>query len=671
MPMSTETNSSRPEPGLATQQAKALLEQGNSPAAINLLLPIYEQHPLDREVLYLLAVCYRYSRDFAKAQDLLNHLKVQFPRYGRALQEEGHLLLAQDQSVLALAAFQEAVMLNDSLVASWVCIAQLAEGQGQQTLKVEAVDQVAKLKALPAALLAVRNLISEGQFLKAEKICRQFLLRYPKQVEAMRLLAALGVRSEVLDDADVLLENAVAFEPENEFARFDYMNVLYKRQKYQQALIQSEVLLKAQPDNPRFQTAFANQCVAVGRFQEALGIYNSLLVQSPNDATLHLLKGHALKTIDRTTEAIEAYRSAYLARPQFGDAFWSLANLKTYRFSTDEVEKMLEQERLETNDELDRVNLCFALGKHYEDAADYENSFSFYERGNRLRKQHLGFDGKLLSSRMKLQKSLCKKDLFEQHKEVGNKAADPIFIVGLPRAGSTLLEQILASHSQVDGTQELANIGAFAHQLDGRRTIHEEPQYPRCLETLSAEQFEEMGSRYLRDTQVLRGKAPYFIDKMPNNFRHIALIQLILPNSKIIDARRNPLACCFSGFKQFFSHGQEFTYGLEEIGRYYKDYIEIMDHWDQVLPGRILRVNHEDVVADLEGQVERILSYCNLPFEQACIEFHKTQRSVRTPSSEQVRLPIYDTGLDAWRGFEPWLGPLKEMLGEDLLTGYD
>ncbi|MBT3428691.1 MAG: tetratricopeptide repeat protein [Gammaproteobacteria bacterium] len=668
--MSTETNSPRPESGLATQQAKALLEQGNSLAAINLLLPVLEQHPADREVLYLLAVCYRYNSDFAKAQDLLNHLKVQFPRYGRALQEEGHLLLAQNQSVAALAAFREAVTLNDSLVASWVCIAQLAEQLGQQPLGVEAADQVIKLKALPAALLAVRNLISEGQFLKAEKICRQFLLRYPKQVEAMRLLAALGVRSEVLDDADLLLENAVAFEPENEFARFDYMNVLYKRQKYQQALLQSEVLLKAQPDNPRFQTAYANQCVAVGRFEEALGIYTRLLNQAPNDATLHLLKGHALKTIDRSAEAIEAYRSAYLARPQFGDAFWSLANLKTYRFSADEVERMLEQEQSETIDELDRVNLCFALGKHYEDSAGFEQAFTFYERGNSLRKQHLGFDGKLLSSRMKLQKSVCKEALFKKHKDVGNKAADPIFIVGLPRAGSTLLEQILASHSQVDGTQELANIGAFAHQLDGRRTIHEEPQYPHCLATLSPQQFAEMGSRYLRDTQVLRDKAPYFIDKMPNNFRHIALIQLILPNSKIIDARRNPLACCFSGFKQFFSHGQEFTYGLEEIGRYYKDYIEIMDHWDQVLPGRILRVNHEDVVADLEGQVERMLSYCNLPFEQACVEFHKTQRSVRTPSSEQVRLPIYDTGLDAWRGFEPWLDPLKEMLGDDLLQGY-
>jgi hypothetical protein len=268
-----------------------------------------------------------------------------------------------------------------------------------------------------------------------------------------------------------------------------------------------------------------------------------------------------------------------------------------------------------------------------------------------------------MTHRLALQREYCTAELFERHQDSGYAAGDPIFVVGLPRAGSTLLEQILASHSQVDGTLELPNIPAMAFRLAGRRRIDEEPLYPAVLQDLSADKLRQMGKEFIDETQVHRKGAPFFIDKMPNNFRHIGLIRLILPNAKIIDARRHPLACCFSGFKQLFASGQEFTYGLREIGLYYRDYVELMDHWDDVLPGRILRVQYEDVVADLETQVRRILEYCELPFEQACIEFHQTERAVRTPSSEQVRQPIYTSGLEQWRNFEPWLGPLKEALG--------
>ncbi len=305
-----------------------------------------------------------------------------------------------------------------------------------------------------------------------------------------------------------------------------------------------------------------------------------------------------------------------------------------------------------------------------EDDGQYEAAFDAYERGNAKKLEALQFDGALLSQRMRLQEAACTETLFSTKKGFGCQAPDPIFIVGLPRAGSTLLEQILSSHSQVEGTQELPNIASYAFELDGRRRIQEDPVYPHCLETLDKEACLALGERYLEETSVHRSGAPFFIDKMPNNFRHIGLIHLILPNAKIIDARRHPLACCFSGFKQLFSSGQEFTYGLTNIGRYYRDYIELMAHWDAVLPGRVLRVHHESVVFSLEDEVKRMLAYCGLDFEPACLQFFESERSVRTPSSEQVRQPIFTSSLDTWKAFDPWLTPLKNAIGSDILDTY-
>ena len=318
----------------------------------------------------------------------------------------------------------------------------------------------------------------------------------------------------------------------------------------------------------------------------------------------------------------------------------------------------------------DRVNLCFSLGKAFEDKGEWEKSFEQYERGNDLKAVQSRYSADDVGAELQAQADVCTKELFEKQGGKGHPAPDPIFILGLPRAGSTLLEQIIASHSQVDGTLELPNILSMSYQLRGRKRAKINGRYPRILHELSEERLQELGRRFIEDTQIHRKGAPFFIDKMPNNFRHIGLINLILPNAKIIDARRHPMACCFSGFKQHFAEGQEFTYGLENIGTYYKDYIALMDHWDEVLPGKILRVQYEDVVADTEAQVRRILDYLELPFEQACVDFHKTKRSVRTASSEQVRQPIFRSGLEQWRNFEPWLDPLKQALGPEILKRY-
>lgn len=652
-----------PEPDEVIDQAKELLSGGRADHACLLLRDLLRARPEHEEALYVFAVSLRYAAKLEGARKTLEKLQQLRPSYGRAWQEEGHLQMTMGNMPAAKTAYKHAVARNNSLLASWKALEQISIEDGDQSLFAEAAENSQRLHALPPELLSVRNMMSEQKLYKAEQLCRAFLKEHPQNIEGMRLLADLGVKTGVLDDAEFILESAVVFEPDNRFARFDYMNVLYRRQKYAESLAQAKLLRDMEPDNPDYRAAYANQCVAVGKYDEALEIYGDLVSRNSRNPGLHLVHGHALKTVGQLDDAISSYRHSYTAKPDFGDAYWSLANLKTYRFTDSEVQSMKTADSASTTSTEDRVHLCFALGKHYEDAKEFEASADFYLRGNALKKDELNYDSAAMTKLLRLQRQVCDAGLLNAAAANGHNAPDPIFVVGLPRAGSTLLEQILASHSQVDGTLELPNIPALAQRLNGRRQKSEEARYPKILADLSAEQLQKFGEAFISDTRVHRQDAPFFIDKMPNNFRHIGLIHLILPNAKIIDARRHPMACCFSGYKQLFASGQEFTYGLEEIGTYYKDYVELMDHWDAVLPGKVLRVQYEDVVTDLEPQVRRILDYCELDFEDACLNFHQTDRSVRTPSSEQVRQPIYKSGLEQWRQFEPWLEPLKKALG--------
>ena len=383
-----------------------------------------------------------------------------------------------------------------------------------------------------------------------------------------------------------------------------------------------------------------------------------------------LHRGHALKTVGRAEEAVTSYRGAAAIRPDLGDAYWSLANLKTYRFEASELDRMLEAEAAATTSAEDRYHLCFALGKAFEQSGDYDRSFTFYERGNRLKRSELRYRNDRLLQEMRLQQEVFTHEFLGRRAGFGCPAPDPIFIVGLPRAGSTLLEQILASHPQVDGTLELPNVLAIANRLNGRGTVQAAPRYPAVLRDMPDETFAKLGREYIEGTRLHRRGAPRFTDKMPNNFRHIGLISLMLPQARIIDARRDPMACCFSAFQQLFAEGQEFSYDLADLGQYYRAYVELMDHWDRVLPGRILRVNHEDVVADLEREVRRLLDFCGLPFDERCLRFHETDRPVRTASSEQVRQPLNKRGVEQWRRYAAHLGPLREALG-DLATAED
>ena len=449
--------------------------------------------------------------------------------------------------------------------------------------------------------------------------------------------------------------------------RDSYAETLIKRQRHLDAQVQIEQLLALDPQNFDYRTQAATAAVGLGQNEKAIEIYRDMWADAPASWDVPLWLGHALKTVGRTAEAIDCYRAAFAARPDFGDAYWSLANLKRYRFTDDEMVRMLENEASPTTSLVDRYHLNFALGKAYEDRGEHAASWRHYERGNALKRSESRYRPEILETNTAEQIRVMTRAFLAARQGVGDPRPDPIFVVGLPRSGSTLIEQILASHSEVEGTHELSNIQRFVHDFQGREPDLDHPRYPGVLESVPPEHFGVLGATYLSETRIYRSGKAYFIDKMPNNFRHIGLIHLILPNARIIDARRDPMSCCFSNLKQLFAQGQEFTYSIEDIARYYRTYLDLMEHWDQVLPGRILRVQHEDVVEDVEGQVRRILDYCGLPFEQACVDFHQTARSVRTPSSEQVRQPIFRDGLDQWKPYDVWLSPLREALGDALV----
>jgi tetratricopeptide (TPR) repeat protein len=623
--------------------------------------------PENRDLLLIEATSLRHLRRVPEALAVLERLESLKPRFSRLHQERGLCYVALKDAPRAIDALLRAVNINPALPASWSMLEGLYRLVGDPTNAATAASHVAVLKGLPPEVVTATSLFSDGDLAPAEQIVRDYLLAHGDQPEAMRLLAKIGIAHEVFDDAEVLLEAVLALAPDYRAARYDYAHTLAQRHKYLEARAQIEQLLALDPRNLDYRSLAATAAVGLGEHEAVIALYRDMLADRPEDPDVHLWLGHALKTIGRVPEAIDAYRGAAAARPDFGDAYWSLANLKTYRFDDEELARMRAQEASAATILADRYHLCFALGKALEDRGETAESWAYYQRGNALKRSESGYRPEVFETNTRKQIEVCTADFFAKRAGWGDPRPDPIFIVGLPRSGSTLLEQILASHSQVEGTQELADIPRIVLDLQGRQPDLDNPRYPGVLTAMDGADFRRLGEKYLADTRVYRTGRPLFIDKMPNNFRHIGLIHLMLPHARIIDARREPMACCFSNFKQLFANGQEFTYGIDDIARYYRNYLKLMRHWDAVLPGRILRVQHEDVVADLAGSVRRILDHCGLAFEPACVEFHKTERSVRTPSSEQVRRPIFRDGLDQWKQFEPWLGPLETALGDALV----
>jgi tetratricopeptide (TPR) repeat protein len=384
----------------------------------------------------------------------------------------------------------------------------------------------------------------------------------------------------------------------------------------------------------------------------------------PANSKAWLSYGHLLKTAGRTDESVAAYRRAIRHEAGFGEAYWSLANLKTFRFGEADVVSMGEALADPSVNEPNRVHLHFALGKALEDAGDYAGSFDHYAKGNALHRARQSYDADRNAARTRHMEALFTRAFFESRRGAGCPDASPVFIVGMPRSGSTLVEQILASHPAVEGTTELPEMITMARELRELANSEDVRSYADVLVAMEPQALRELGERYLERTRVHRKtNRPHFIDKMPNNFMHVAMIQLALPNAKIVDTRRHPMACCFSNFKQHYARGQRFSYDLTDMGRYYRDYVGLMAHFDAALPGRIHRVLYERMVEDTESEVRQLLDYCGLPFDPACLRFFENERPVRTASAEQVRQPIYRDGMDQWRRFEPWLDPLKLALG--------
>jgi tetratricopeptide (TPR) repeat protein len=653
---------------------RALLRHDQFADALAVGKALLARAPEQREALLLTAVAQRFSGLLSDALDTLAVLERHHPRFSRLHEERGHCFVFMRQAQPAIDAFSAAVGLNHALPNSWSMLEGLYRMTGQAAGCKAAGNQAATLRKLPSEVVTATGLFADGDLDQAERMIRSYLLKNGNDIEAMRLLARIGIARKVFDDPEILLAAILELAPDYHAARAEYAEVLIELHKYHQARAQLERLLREDTAHrPYFQNLYATAAVGLGEHERAVGLYRELLQGTAADADLHLSIAHALKTLGSRDEAVASYHKAASCRPGFGDAYWSLANLKTYRFTDEELAEIRTFQADATLAQVDRHHLCFALAKALEDRGDFAESFRYYEEGNALKRAQSNYRPELIERNTRQQIEVCTPELFIRLEGAGAPDPDPIFIIGLPRSGSTLLEQILASHSQVEGTQELPNVQQIVGNLRGRDPDPSNPRYPRLLTEMTAEELRALGEKYLAATRVYRnGKprpAPYFIDKMPNNFRHLGLIRLMLPNAKIIDARREPMACCFSNLKQLFARGQEFTYSTDDIARYYRTYLELMRHWDHVLPGWILRVHHEDVVDDLEGNVRRILEFCGLEFESQCVEFHKTVRSVRTASSEQVRQPIYREGLDQWKNFEPWLGPLKAALG-DALHGY-
>ncbi|WP_226015869.1 sulfotransferase [Novosphingobium sp. FKTRR1] len=675
----TEMTSSAGTIEQAVTRLRDLQRANRHDAALQAVQPLLAAHPLNRDLALIEAISLRHLHRFDDCLARLDVLMDRQPGYSLGWQERGLVHIAQRDAPLAIAALVRAVAINPALPMAWRMLEGVYRLVGDTANAAHAAAQGAALKALPPEVVHATALFSDGDLVPAEAIIRQFLIGFGDHPEAMRLLARIGLAREVLDDAEALLAAALTIAPDHRPARIDYIDVLIARHKYAEADRELAPLLAATPHDQRLRTQAGTICVGLGRHDDAIAHYRSLLADLPvlpddpvNRATradLNLWMGHALKTIGQRDAAIAAYREAAAIRPEFGDAWWSLANLKTFRFTDADIAVMQAGEASEATAPVDRVHLAFALGKALEDKRDHAASWDYYARGNGHRRAESRYRPEVIETNTAEQIRVCTGAFFAERAGWGCAARDPIFVLGLPRAGSTLLEQILASHPQIEGTQELPDIQRIVLELQGREPDLDHPRYPGTMADLTADQARALGERYLADTRVHRSEGrPLFIDKMPNNFRHIGLIHLILPNATIIDARREPMACCFSNLKQLFAQGQEFTYAVDDIARYYRTYLNLMRHWDTALPGRVLRVIHEDVIDDLEGQVRRMLDACGVPFDPACLAFHENRRSVRTPSSEQVRQPLFRTGLDQWRSYEAWLEPLELALGDALTT---
>jgi tetratricopeptide (TPR) repeat protein len=648
---------------VALGHAARLLERDAALAAeqASEILKAVPGHPHARLIL---GAALRIGGQTRSALEILEPLAREQPRSAPAHLE---LAIARGEAGRvsdAIASLRRALQLKPDSADAWRLLADHLDLAGDSG----GADQ-ARARYLGAAtkdprLMEAAALLVQNELPHAEARLRSHLSGHPTDVAALRMLAEVAARLRRYGDAQTLLERCLELSPSFDAARHNYAVVLNRQGNAAAALPQVETLLAKEPRNPGYRNLQAAVLANLGDYAESIKVYEDVLKDFPRQPKIWMSYGHSLKTAGRQDDSVAAYRRAIAMQPALGEAYWSLANLKTFRFSDADVLALRRALELPDLSDDDRLHFEFSLGKALEDDACYEESFAHYAKGNAIRRKLNSYAADATSKFVRRSRALFTADFFGSRTGAGDPEPDPIFIIGLPRAGSTLIEQILASHSAVEGTMELPDILRIARDIAGPRDEDTGAPFFDALAALTLDELRRLGERYLVETRIHRkAKAPFFVDKMPNNWLYVGLIHLILPNAKIIDARRHPLGCCFSGFKQHFARGQSFSYDLEDIGRYYHDYVELMAHFDQVLPGRVLHVFYEEMIEDTEAQVRRLLDHCGLPFEENCLRFYENDRAVRTASSEQVRRPIFREGLDQWRHYEPWLDPLKLALG--------
>ncbi|WP_308909976.1 tetratricopeptide repeat-containing sulfotransferase family protein [Pseudokordiimonas caeni] len=667
----TSPESAEPTGSLATAIAHTSRLLAQNPALAEEqateILRVVPDSP-EAALLKAMAVARQGRREEAQAQ--FEALLKRLPDYAGAWYELGQFHARSGDLEEAVRKIRRAVDVAPGYTQAWLALGDMLTVLG----KIEEADAAFARHIATSTndpnLMAAATALVENRLPEAEHLLRSHLKQFPSDVAAMRMLAETGGRLGQYDDAVLLLEDCIELAPGFDAARHNLALMLNRNGRLPEALEHLDFLIGKDGNNPNYRLLRAACLSRLGRYEEAIQAYERILKVFDGHPQSWMSYGHALKTVGRQDEGIAAYEKAVAIAPELGEVWWSLANLKTFRFSDEQLAIMEREVAREDISKEDRFHLHFALGKAYEDRKDYSQSFAHYEVGNTERREELQYSAEITSGLVARSKELLTADFFATRQGQGSPAADPIFVVGLPRAGSTLVEQILSSHSMVEGTMELPDIIAIAKELgfkDGRKGTG---LYPGSIADLPADQLKALGEEYLDRTRIQRKEGtPFFIDKMPNNWLHAGLIHLILPNAKIIDARRHPMGCCFSGFKQHFARGQAFTYGLTEIGRYYHDYVDLMSHIDRALPGRVHRVIYERMVEDTETEIRALLDYCGLPFEESCLRYWETDRAVRTASSEQVRKPIFKDAVEHWKNYDPWLGPLREALGP-VLSSY-
>jgi tetratricopeptide (TPR) repeat protein len=614
--------------------------------------------------MLLLGVARRFTGDASGAVETLEPLTRSQPDSAPIHYEFGRACSAAGRGEQAIAALRRAVELQPDLTGAWNSLASelraAGDDAGADAVCARRIEVAARNPRLQKADAALR----ENRLAESNSLLRQHLEEDPTDILAMHLLSAVYMRLGEFADAGKLLARCLELAPNYAAAHHDYALILDNQSRRGEALQEIEKALEIDPEHPGYRNLHAAILDRMGEYDRAIEVYSGLLDERPDQPKVWTSYGHTLRAAGRQDESVAAYRKAIEYSPDSGEAWWGLADFKTFAFAAEEIGEMRRQlDRAELSDD-NRSHFEFALGEALEDAGDYAASFEHYAEGNRLRRKMFPYHADQLSAGVERSKAFFTPAFFADRADYGSAARDPIFIVGLPRSGSTLLEQILASHSAVEGTMELPDMLAIVHELGERGAEAGKWQYPEVLASLEPDEVRAFGERYLESTRIYRKTdRPMFIDKMPNNFANVGLIHLLLPNARIIDARRHPLASCFSIFKQLFARGQAFASSLDDLGRTYRDDVELMAHFDEVLPGRVHRVLYERLIDDVEAEIRRLLEYCGLPFEERCLRFHETDRAVRSASSQQVHQPINRAGIDHWRHFEGWLDPLKQALG--------